>query len=161
MRAASALLAGKRTSSIFTDSLDDISARLDDISSIGVSSDVTDNGDRYEKDIREIVEYFERNCRMNNPNSQAEETCRSTNETVRSKKIESLIKKVAENKSKSRASKIPQHQQMQHLQICDGIVQSKLPLFDNRSTREKINVRKKGIVNNGIKTVEIISNNRN
>ena len=98
---------------------------------------------------------------MNNPNSQAEETCRSTNETVRSKKIESLIKKVAENKSKSRASKIPQHQQMQHLQICDGIVQSKLPLFDNRSTREKINVRKKGIVNNGIKTVEIIPNNRN
>jgi len=161
LRAASALLAGKRTSSIFTDSLDDISARLDDISSIGVSSDVTDNGDRYEKDIREIVEYFERNCRMNNPNSQAEETCRSTNETVRSKKIESLIKKVAENKSKSRASKIPQHQQMQHLQICDGIVQSKLPLFDNRSTREKINVRKKGIVNNGIKTVEIIPNNRN
>ena len=138
----------------------DISVRLDDISSIGAeigdTVDASENGDRYEKDIREIVMYFERNCQMSKsavkpkPNN-----LKSFNENVRSQKIESLIKKVAENKSRNRpiSSKFPSlqqqyQQQQQHVQICSGIVQSKLPLFDRRQDlliRDNAGARKTGL----------------
>merc|ERR1719209_1216768 len=59
LRAASAFLSTKRTSSVFTDSLDDLSSRLDDISGLGGVLQER-RPEKYEKDIRDIVEYFER-----------------------------------------------------------------------------------------------------
>ena len=153
------MLSRHRTSSV-CDSLEDISVRLDDISSIGAeigdTVDTSENGDRYEKDIREIVMYFERNCQMSK-SSVKPNNLKSFNENVRSQKIESLIKKVAENKSRNRpiSSKFPaqqyqlqQQQQHQQLQICSGIVQSKLPLFDKRRElllRDNAGARKTGL----------------
>eukprot|EP00092_Neocalanus_flemingeri_P006358 GFUD01006844.1.p1 GENE.GFUD01006844.1~~GFUD01006844.1.p1 ORF type:complete len:809 (+),score=174.80 GFUD01006844.1:161-2587(+) len=156
LRAASALLSKKRTSSVFTDSLDDLSYRLDDISSIGFTRGEFDLGDskpeKYEKDIRDIVEYFERNCHIN-----TRVACKSEGEThkiehrmspeiVRSQKIESLIKKVAENKSRARFCRRPAPPQ--HLQVCDGIVRSKLPLFDQtkRQVRGRLPADQHGFV---------------
>ena len=137
---------------MFSDSLEDISARLDDISNIGVTFGDTDAGagDRYERDIREIVEYFERNCRVNKIIQQSSSLIRSSTENVRSRKIESLIKKVAENKSRARQGRLvaQQQQHQQHLQICDGIVRSKLPLFNHPSPREQQQGRKLGVGHN-------------
>ena len=58
----------KRSSSVFTDSLDDLSYGLDDISCSGfplrnLALEGVKN-EKYEKDIREIVEYFEKKCHM-------------------------------------------------------------------------------------------------
>ena len=149
LRAASALLSRtKRTSSVFSDSLEDISARLDDISNMpGELLSDSGAGDRYEKDIREIVEYFERNCRVHKAASMPRIIIRSATENVRSRKIESLIKKVAENKSRGRAGRAAAQQQQ--LQVCDGIVRSKLPLFDatQRPRGLQGGVRKLGRVN--------------
>ena len=163
LRAASALLSRKRTSSVFSDSLEDISARLDDISCIGVSNrDEADNsnGDRYEKDIREIVEYFERNCQLSKVHKPRTDL-RSSTENVRSQKIESLIQKVAENKSRARQGKLAalQQQQLQYLQVCDGIVRSKLPIFDQRQQQHPVNVRKMGVIHQGDQVISNLANN--
>ena len=69
LRAASAFLSNKRTSSVFTDSLDDLSCGLDDISVTGYPLTKYNfegiKNEKYEKDIREIVEYFEKKCLIN------------------------------------------------------------------------------------------------
>ena len=65
LRAASAFLTNKRSSSVFTDSLDDLCSGLDDISSGFPLRNYNFEGiknEKYEKDIREIVEYFEKKC---------------------------------------------------------------------------------------------------
>eukprot|EP00094_Tigriopus_californicus_P000715 TCALIF_00693-PA protein Name:"Similar to TESK2 Dual specificity testis-specific protein kinase 2 (Homo sapiens)" AED:0.06 eAED:0.06 QI:0/0.85/0.75/1/0.57/0.62/8/591/927 len=179
LRAASAYL--KRTSSVFTDSTDDLAS-------------LTFNGEQdcssvihpgYEKDIRDIVEYFEATCRIDvdhhlqlrrhnlhhhhhlhhrrgnksilarsgvaqtgyrgasdmvwrgqfNPNGCSNSSAISTEEgrgdvqLPRSQKIDSLIKRVVEKESRGRLRhKLPTPQR---LQVCDGIVRSKLPLFDH------------------------------
>jgi len=150
LRAASAFLSNKRTSSVFSNSLDDLSSRLDEISSTGFTMR-NNHFDKYEKDIRDIVEYFEKNCHINRkvPSRGERSTVdnRSSPEIARSQKIESLIKRVAENKSRARfnrRSNIPQ----QHLQVCDGIVRSKLPIFDQtkRQNRNRLPFDQHGFV---------------
>ena len=55
---------------------------------------------KYENDIRDIVDYFEKNCSMNKGRVERyDEDKRSSPEIARYQKIESLINKVAENKS--------------------------------------------------------------
>ena len=146
LRAASALLYRRETSSVISDSLEDLSVRLGDISNIGPSEDTT--GDRYEKDIREIVEYFEQNCQVK---QSKKTTCPSLADNTRSKKIESLILKVAEKQSRARHGK---HggQVQQHLQVCDGIVRSKLPLFDQAQESGGAR-RKKAVITNNNNTI--------
>ena len=78
LRAASAFLSSnnKRTSSIFTDSTDDLSSLAEDFqggsvgasdptSALAVMKPTASTG--YEKDIRDIVEYFEASCRVSRP----------------------------------------------------------------------------------------------
>jgi len=127
LRAASAFLSTKRTSSVFTDSLDDLSSRLDDISGLGGVLEER-RPEKYEKDIRDIVEYFERKKEKKNTASGDEVDTRTSPEIARSQKIESLIKKVAENKNRARFDR--RRPAAHQLQVCDGIVRSKLPLFD-------------------------------
>ena len=143
LRAASALLQNTRASSVLSESLEDISACLDDISSIGAET-ATSDSDRYEKDIREIVEYFERNCQSNNGLNLSKQ--QKSSENVRSQKIENLIKKVAENKSRARQNKRVGQQELVHLKACQGIVSSKLHIFDQNSPSraERPPVRKLG-----------------
>jgi len=155
LRMASVFLTNKRTSSVFTDSLDDLSSRLDDISStrIPISYCETKKPEKYEKDIRDIVEYFEKNCHINRrvplkSGANSGDT-RTSPEIARSQKIESLIKKVAENKSRARyVARARQPTLQQHLQVCDGIVRSKLPLFDQskRQTRGRLPFDQQGFV---------------
>ena len=120
---------------MLSESLEDISACLDDISSIGGATSDS-YGDRYERDIREIVEYFERNCQnnigLNLAKQQRSNSSTALSENVRSLKIENLIKKVAENKSRARQNKKTQQQELQH---CEGIVRSKLHIFDQNTKR--------------------------
>jgi len=126
LRMASAFLSKKRTSSVFTDSIDDLSSRLDDISNSGLGG--PERG--YEKDIRDIVDYFERNCVTKERDSAYREVdSRTSPEIARSQKIESLIKRVAENKTRAR---LRRHSPQQNLQVCDGIVRSKLQIFDQK-----------------------------
>merc|ERR1712029_721394 len=146
LRAASAFLSSKRTSSVFTDSLDDISSGfpLRKLNFEGIKNE------KYEKDIREIVEYFEKKCAVTNKKGgiQTEEK-RSSPEIARSQKIESLIKKVAENKTRARlTSRYPGNHQQQNLQVCDGIVRSKLPLFDKtkKQNRSRLPIDQHGFV---------------
>ena len=103
LRAASAFLSKRRTSSVFNDSLDDLSSGLDDISSFHLKNYNFEGikNEKYEKDIREIVDYFEKKCHVNRSSSKTDEK-RSSPEIARSQKIENLIKKVAENKSRAR-----------------------------------------------------------
>merc|ERR1719167_2067724 len=126
LRAASAFLSTKRSSSVFTDSLDDLSSRLDDISSLGGVLEER-RPEEYEKDIRDIGEDFERKKEKKGEGSGDEVDTRTSPEIARSQKIESLIRKVAENKSRARFDR---RRPASHLQVCDGIVRSKLPLFD-------------------------------
>ena len=120
LRAASAFLSNKRTSSVFTDSLDDLSSGLDDISSGFPLRKLNFEGiknEKYEKDIREIVQYFEKKCTVTTKSGNSSEEKRSSPEIARSQKIESLIKKVAENKSRARlTSRYPNNPQ-QNLQV--------------------------------------------
>lgn len=155
LRAASAFLSNKRTSSVFTDSLDDLSSRLDDISNIGVgpgqerSSELGDRAGGYEKDIRDIVEYFERSCHARDKLHPFHRSLdmRTSPEIARSQKIESLIKRVVENKTRARLSR-KQLPHQNHLQVCEGIVRSKLPLFDTakRPVRPRLPANQKGFV---------------
>lgn len=68
LRAASAFLSScpsnaKRASSIFTDSTDDLSSLAEDFQeSSHIKPSLSSTG--YEKDIRDIVEYFEASCRI-------------------------------------------------------------------------------------------------
>ena len=93
---------------------------------------------------------------------------RSSPEIARSQKIESLIKKVAENKTLARlntryAPNSPQNLQVVikrtflnlmkiylylFLQVCDGIVRSKLPIFDKtkRQNRNRLPFDQHGFV---------------
>ena len=91
---------------------------------------------------------------------------RSSPEIARSQKIESLIKKVAENKTLARlntryAPNSPQNLQVVikrtflnpmkihlYLQVCDGIVRSKLPIFDKtkRQNRNRLPFDQHGFV---------------
>ena len=93
--------------------------------------------EKYENDIRDIVDYFEKNCNVNRgTRGILRDDTRTSPEIARSQKIESLIKKVAENKSRARFNRRSNNQQ-QHLQVCDGIVRSKLPIFDQAKRQGK------------------------
>ena len=160
LRAASALLQNTRASSVLSESLEDISACLDDISSIGVESSTSDS-DRYEKDIREIVEYFERNCQNNKGLNLSKQ--QKSSENVRSLKIENLIQKVAENKCRARQNKRVGQQELVHLKACQGIVSSKLHIFDPSQSQSQSQgtgskpgppVRKLGTVQHGVSAEE-------
>ena len=103
---------------------------------------------KYENDIRDIVDYFEKNCSMKRKGVEGyDEDKRSSPEIARSQKIESLIKKVAENKSRARFNR-RSNIQPQHLQVCDGIVRSKLPIFDKakRQSRNRLPFDQHGFV---------------
>jgi len=75
---------------------------------------------------------------------------RSSPEIARSQKIENLIKKVAENKTRARLNnRYPSSQQSNNnLQVCDGIVRSKLPIFDKtkRQNRNRMPFDQHGFV---------------
>ena len=137
----------------------------------------------YEKDIRDIVEYFEASCRVSRPRisshhhhirlqkirqitagskKSSEEMSAVTAEVAaaelrlpRSQKIESLIKRVVEKESRERLhrrgpqSSLPysnQQQTQQRLQICDGIVRSKLQVFDETKRPSRLPKDHKGFV---------------
>jgi len=132
LRAASAFLSNKRTSSVLTDSLEN----LGDV----VEAEASRGQERgYEKDIQAIVEYFERNCRVMDRRANRGRTGHRSGQFLpwnggqsndellpRSQKIDSLIKRVVEKETRCRRlRKTPQR-----LQVCEGIVRSKLPLFD-------------------------------
>jgi len=188
LRAASAFLSSnkdKRTSSIFTDSTDDLSSLAEDFgqsdstaSAFAVMKPPTASTS-YEKDIRDIVEYFEASCRVSRPRisshhhhirlqkirqkgSKTAEEMSVTAEVAaaelrlpRSQKIESLIKRVVEKESRERLhrrgpqSSLPysnQQQTQQRLQICDGIVRSKLQVFDETKRPSRLPKDHKGFV---------------
>ncbi len=193
LRAASAFLssastsgAGKRTSSVFTDSMDDLSSLaggcpVDDPTSVkGIPSRAA-AGHRadfgYEKDIRDIVDYFEATCKIDgavagnpagiakvpyNRRRRADDaatkfllaatTVSSRGEPVlqRSQKIDRLIKRVVEKESRDRLLMRQKGLTMAAMgggggvkspsaQVCDGIVRSKLPIFDatRRSSQDQ------------------------
>jgi len=154
LRAASAFLSTKRTSSVLTDSLEDL---LSEGAEHGAGARAQqDRG--YEKDIQAIVEYFERNCRVMDRRSTRGRsghrsgqflpwnsgTGQTTDEMLqRSQKIDSLIKRVVEKETRVRLRKTPQR-----LQVCDGIVRSKLPLFDQtkRPGRSRLPYDQQGFV---------------
>lgn len=73
----------------------------------------------------------------------------------RSQKIESLIKRVVEKESRERLHRRPQsnslpysnqQQTQQRLQICDGIVRSKLQVFDETKRPSRLPKDHKGFV---------------
>jgi len=143
LRMASQFLAKKRSSSVFTDSLEDLSTRLDDLSNTGTGKEDIKALERgYEKDIRDIVEYFERNCRTDKKKNievgGGLSDVRSSPEIARSQKIESLIMAVAKNKNKAEARlrRGASPHSPSHLQVCHGIVQSKLQIFDHTKRRQ-------------------------
>ena len=69
--------------------------------------------EKYEKDIMEIVDYFEKKCHV----TRRTEEKRSSPEIARSQKIENLIKKVAENKSRARLNSRYGASPQQNLQV--------------------------------------------
>ena len=117
LRAASAFLSNRRTSSVFNDSLDDLSSGLDDLSGFHLRNYNFEGikNEKYEKDIREIVDYFEKKCHVTR-SSKTEEK-KSSPEIARSQKIENLIKKVAENKSRARLNSRYGASPQQNLQV--------------------------------------------
>ena len=182
LRAASVFLsssastsgATKRTSSVFTDSTDDLSslagtwdevggaAALMTSSSSSVARTRKDFG--YEKDIRDIVEYFEATCVMENASGrrgresakkqlllaaraaaiqqqqqqQKQQQQQQQPLLPRSQNIDRLIKRVVEKESRERLRKTSMSAAVAAAagapaapaQVCDGIVRSKLPIFD-------------------------------
>ena len=185
LRAASAFLssastsgATKRTSSVFTDSTDDLcslagvsdeaaattaTAAPPTTTSSSVGRTRKDFG--YEKDIRDIVEYFEATCRIESAagrrgrdsakkqllfaaRAAAIQQQQQQPLLPRSQNIDRLIKRVVEKESRERLRKTSLSSSAAAAgssalgltsaavgaaapaQICDGIVRSKLPIFD-------------------------------
>ena len=102
---------------MFNDSLDDLSSGLDDLSGFHLRSYNFEGikNEKYEKDIMEIVDYFEKKCHVTRSSKNEEK--RSSPEIARSQKIENLIKKVAENKSRARLNSRYGASPQQNLQV--------------------------------------------
>ncbi len=102
---------------MFNDSLDDLSSGLDDLSGFHLRNYNFEGikNEKYEKDIREIVDYFEKKCHVTR--SSKTEGKKSSPEIARSQKIENLIKKVAENKSRARLNSRYAASPQQNLQV--------------------------------------------
>ncbi|CAB4066670.1 TESK2 [Lepeophtheirus salmonis] len=133
LRAASLFLSNngnnKRASSIFTDSTDD------DLSSLA-DERILDR--TFEKDIQDIVEYFEQTCKVVALERRRYPTIRQQSSEIarlpRSAKIDSLIKRVVEKESRDRIlfRKNPTTTNMRSRLNFDqkGFVKSRMALFD-------------------------------
>ena len=173
LRAASVFLsssastsgATKRTSSVFTDSTDDLSslagawdepgaaAALMTTAPNASSAARTRRDFGYEKDIRDIVEYFEATCVGSGRGRESakkqllfaaraaamQQQQTQQPQLPRSQNIDRLIKRVVEKESRERLRKTSMSAAAvagssgvtaAPSQVCDGIVRSKLPIFD-------------------------------
>ncbi len=107
----SAFLNNQRSSSVFTESTDDL-------------TDCTDSEEAERDRIREIVHFFESSGR------------RGAAATMRSQKIDNLIRRVVERESRERLRlRTTATSSSQRLQLCDGIVRAKVNIFDRVAER--------------------------
>ena len=108
------------------------------------------------------VEYFEASCKISRPRGkhhlrlpkyrpQLRPEVNGTDDIrlPRSQKIESLIKRVVEKESRERLRKTTSGSSSNHqqrLQVCDGIVRSKLQVFDETKRPSRLPLDHKGFV---------------